>query len=103
MISDCRLCGDLPKLSCDTMKKGKSRILVLGESPAKDGWIVSGKAFYNKDGKLQATEKFCKNFLICAVLTLMISISLNVASVLSPTEVGCARVCLIVSLFFFHK
>ena len=63
MISDCRLCGDLPKLSCDTMKKGKSRILVLGESPAKDGWIVSGKAFYNKDGKLQATGKVLQKLL----------------------------------------
>lgn len=34
---------------------GKSKVLVLGESPAKDGWIVSGKSFYNKDGKLQAS------------------------------------------------
>lgn len=56
-IKSCTKCGDLPKLSCNSIKKGNSRVLILGESPAKDGWIVSGKAFYNKDGKLQATGK----------------------------------------------
>lgn len=56
-ISECRLCGDLPKLNCNSMKLGKSKILVLGESPAKDGWIESGRAFYNKDGKLQASGR----------------------------------------------
>jgi len=56
-IIECKLCGDLPKLSCNSMKFGKSKILVLGESPAKDGWIESGKAFYNKDGKLQASGR----------------------------------------------
>ena len=49
-ILKCTKCGNLPKLKCKTIKNGRSRILVIGESPAKDGWIVSGKAFYNKDG-----------------------------------------------------
>ena len=62
-ICNCTLCGNLPKLSCNSMKLGKSRILILGESPAKDGWIVSGKAFYNKDGKLQATGKILQKLL----------------------------------------
>ena len=56
-IKNCNLCGNLPKLTCNTIKKGNSNLLILGESPAKDGWIVSGRAFYNKDGKLQATGK----------------------------------------------
>lgn len=62
-IVECKKCGDLPKLSCNSIKIGKSNILVLGESPAKDGWIVSGKAFYNKDGKLQASGKVLEKLL----------------------------------------
>lgn len=65
-IKLCNKCGELPKLTCNTIKLGKSRILILGESPAKDGWIVSGKAFYNKDNKLQATGKILDKLLnIC--------------------------------------
>ena len=67
-IENCIKCGQLPKLSCDTIKLGKSRILILGESPAKDGWIVSGRAFYNSAGKLQATGKVLDKLLsICGL------------------------------------
>lgn len=67
-ISTCNLCGKLPNLECNTIKKGSSKILILGESPAKDGWIVSGKAFYNKEGKLQATGKVLQKLLdLCGV------------------------------------
>lgn len=69
-IKNCRLCGELPKLTCDTIKLGNSRILVLGESPAKDGWIVSGKAFYNSKGKLQATGKILQDLLSICNLTI---------------------------------
>ena len=63
MIKECSKCGNLVKLTCDSMKMGKSRILVLGESPAKDGWIVSKRAFYNKDGKFQASGKVLERLL----------------------------------------
>ena len=67
-IMHCSKCGNLPKLSCDSIKRGKSKILVLGESPAKDGWIVSGKAFYNKEGKLQASGKILNKLLnLCGI------------------------------------
>lgn len=69
-IKNCRLCGDLPKLTCDTIKKGMSKILILGESPAKDGWIVSGRAFYNSKGKLQATGKILDKLLNICNLTI---------------------------------
>lgn len=36
-IKECQKCGDLPKLTCIPIKLGKSKILVLEESPAKDG------------------------------------------------------------------
>ena len=66
IIEKCNLCGQLPKLTCDTIKLGGSRILILGESPAKDGWIKSGRAFYNDKGKLQATGKVLNDLLgIC--------------------------------------
>lgn len=69
-IAQCHKCGDLPKLKCATIKAGSSRLLVLGESPAKDGWIVSGRAFYNTDGRLQASGKVLDRLLKLCGLTL---------------------------------
>ena len=67
-IADCNLCGKLEKLKCNSLQIGKSRILVLGESPSKDGWIVSGRAFFNSDGKLQASGKILNKLLnICGI------------------------------------
>lgn len=63
IIRECNKCGNLEKLTCDSTKKGKSNILVLGESPAKDGWIVTGRPFYNKEGKLQASGKILNKLL----------------------------------------
>lgn len=70
MIKKCTKCGDLPKLSCDTIKKGTSKILVLGESPAKDGWIVSKRAFYNAKGEFQASGKVLEKLLNIIDLTI---------------------------------
>lgn len=36
--------------------KGKG-ILIIGESPAPNGWIISGKACYRPDGKILPTGK----------------------------------------------
>lgn len=36
--------------------KGKA-ILIVGESPAPNGWIISGKACYRPDGKILPTGK----------------------------------------------
>ncbi len=33
------------------------RLLIVGESPAENGWRKSGKAFYSPEGKLLATGK----------------------------------------------
>lgn len=63
LISNCHKCGCLQKLAGNALKTGKSKILILGESPARDGWIITGKAFYNKDGKLQATGKILQRLL----------------------------------------
>ena len=70
MIKECHKCGKLPKLTCDTIKRGTSKILVLGESPAKDGWIVSKRAFYNKEGKFQASGKVLDRLLNLINLTI---------------------------------
>lgn len=69
-IKDCYKCGNLPKLACNSIKLAASKILILGESPAKDGWIVSGKAFYNKDGNLQASGKILNKLLDLCNLTI---------------------------------
>jgi len=63
LIKNCKKCGNFNKLTCDTIKRGKSRFLVLGESPAKDGWIQSGRAFYNSKGQFQATGKVLEKLL----------------------------------------
>ena len=70
IIKECNKCGNLMKLTCNSMKIGDSRILVLGESPAKDGWIQSGKAFYNKEGKFQASGKVLDKLLNIIGLTI---------------------------------
>lgn len=70
VIRKCNKCGNLNKLTCNTMKIGNSRILVLGESPAKDGWIQSGRAFYNKEGKFQASGKVLDRLLNIIGLTI---------------------------------
>lgn len=70
LINSCTKCGNLQKLACNSIKLGKSRILVLGESPAKDGWIVTGRAFYNKDNKLQASGKVLDRLLNLSRLTI---------------------------------
>ena len=69
-IKNCKQCGDLQKLTCNTIKLGKSKILILGESPAKDGWIQSGRAFYNKAGKFQASGKILEKLLNLCGLTI---------------------------------
>lgn len=43
---------------------------MLGESPAKDGWIQSGRAFYNKEGKFQASGKILEKLLNLCGLTI---------------------------------
>lgn len=69
-IENCKLCGNLPKLTENFAQIGKSRILILGESPAKDGWIMSHRAFYNVDGKLQASGKVLEKLLNLCGLTI---------------------------------
>ena len=60
---------DLPYHTCDTINaqwvdfflqswnEKLAKILVLGESPALNGWVLSGRAFYTVDGKLVASGK----------------------------------------------
>src|SRR3990170_4127964 len=43
--------------------KGK-QILIVGESPAENGWRKSGKAFYNPEGKILPTGKRLNQLLV---------------------------------------
>lgn len=69
-INACKLCGNLPKLTENSLQYGKTRFVIIGESPAKDGWIESKKAFYNTSGKLQATGKVLEKLLNSIGLTI---------------------------------
>lgn len=62
-ILDCKQCGERQKLVENSIKTGTSNILIVGESPAKDGWIISKRAFYNSSGKLQATGRVLEKLL----------------------------------------
>lgn len=62
-IIKCKLCGDLPKLVDNNIQIGTTRFVIIGESPAKDGWIQSRKAFYNTAGKLQASGRVLEKLL----------------------------------------
>ena len=46
-IKICELCGKLPKLTENSVQIGSTPFIIIGESPAKDGWIESKRAFYN--------------------------------------------------------
>lgn len=56
-IKNCNKCGNLPKMNDVILQIGKTPFIIIGESPAKDGWIVSKHAFYNCQGKLQASGR----------------------------------------------
>ncbi|MCK9575677.1 MAG: uracil-DNA glycosylase family protein [Clostridia bacterium] len=62
-INTCTLCGDLPKLSKQSVVYGKSKIIVIGESPAKNGWLASGNAFYDLNGKILASGRVLEKLL----------------------------------------
>lgn len=62
-IRNCNLCGQLPKLVEPNMQIGTTPFIIIGESPAKDGWIESKKAFYNTKGNLQASGRVLEKLL----------------------------------------
>lgn len=62
-IVKCSLCGNLPKLTENSVQLGKTKFIIIGESPAKDGWIESKRAFYNTAGKLQGTGRVLEKLL----------------------------------------
>ncbi len=64
-LNSCILCGDnLHKLSKSCyLQKGSTNFIIIGESPAKNGWLVSQKAFFDKSGKLQASGKVLQKLL----------------------------------------
>lgn len=62
-IINCFLCGNLSKLIENSMQCGKTNFIIIGESPAKDGWIESKRAFYNTSGKLQGTGRILEKLL----------------------------------------
>ena len=62
-IKCCTMCGDLPKLVENSVQIGKTNFIIIGESPAKDGWIESKRAFYNTAGKLQGSGRILEKLL----------------------------------------
>ena len=62
-IINCSLCGQLPKLTENSIQYGSTNFIIIGESPAKDGWIISKRAFYNSSGKLQGTGRVLEKLL----------------------------------------
>lgn len=63
-IQLCNECKDLLKLSCNTISFGNNTdILFVGESPAKNGWILTGRAFYDSNGKLLPTGRVLNKLL----------------------------------------
>ncbi len=62
-IKNCSLCGQLPKIYETPIQLGTSPFIIIGESPAKDGWIISKKAFYNSKQQLQGTGRVLNKLL----------------------------------------
>ncbi len=66
----CQKCGYLPKLCENSVQIGKTDFIIIGESPAKDGWIESKRAFYNSKQKLQASGRVLEKLLNTLNLTI---------------------------------
>ena len=62
-IKKCELCGNLQKLTENSIQIGNTPFIIIGESPAKDGWIESGRAFYNTKQKLQSSGRILEKLL----------------------------------------
>lgn len=63
-IQNCDKCLGLTKMDCSTISYGtNSELLFIGESPAKNGWLLTGRAFYDKSGKLLPTGRVLNNLL----------------------------------------
>lgn len=62
-ICNCSLWGNLPKLTENSIQYGTTKFIIIGESPAKDGWIESKRAFYNTSGKLQGSGRILEKLL----------------------------------------
>jgi uracil-DNA glycosylase family 4 len=70
-IQKCSKCKGLTKLKYETISYGTNRdLLFIGESPAKSGWLTTGRAFYNKEGKLLPTGRVLNRLL--AVMNLSV-------------------------------
>ena len=54
---DCRFRPTLTHIGSD------DRVLILGESPAKNGWRTSGRAWYKPNGEITASGKVLKKLL----------------------------------------
>ncbi len=62
-IINCHKCGNLTKLAETHIQIGITPFIIIGESPAKDGWIQSKRAFYNSKGQLQGTGRVLEKLL----------------------------------------
>lgn len=67
-IETCNKCSDLGHSTPNGphLQLGKGlgkKVLVIAESPAKNGWRVSGRAFYTTDGKILATGRRLDDYL----------------------------------------
>lgn len=63
-IQECGSCKGLLKLNCNTISFGMNTdILFVGESPAKNGWILTGRAFYDSKNRLLPTGRVLNKLL----------------------------------------
>ena len=62
-ICNCSLCGVFPKLTENSIQYGTTKFIIVGESPAKDVWIESKRAFYNTSSKLQSSGRILEKLL----------------------------------------
>ena len=69
-INNCSLCNTQFKLTENSVQIGTTPFIIIGESPAKDGWITSSRAFYNTAGKLQGTGRVMERLLNNISLTI---------------------------------
>lgn len=70
-VKNCKICSEVESFIYSTISIGKNKnLLFIGESPAKNGWVRSGRAFTNPKGEIVPTGKVLEKLLLIIGLKL---------------------------------
>ena len=92
-ITSCRQCANVTYFSHNSIHQGKNnRILLIGESPAQNGWIITGNAWRDNNGKIVPSWRILQKLLDIIGLSLL-DITFTEAAKCYPKERKMLKTC----------